>query len=111
MSITDKDKIFPLTENAFFVLMCLNKHDSIHGYGIRKEIMKLSNNRITLSTSSIYSIIDRFVRTDVASLSHTTNIGTKVVYYNITDKGKTLLDEEVNRMKYLISCAALESIQ
>lgn len=101
MSILEKDKVFPLSENGFLVLTCLHHNTKIHGYGIKQQIQKISHGRIKLSTSSIYSILERFIRNDIVEISDIKNNGTKTIHYKITENGTRLFYEELDRLKNL----------
>lgn len=102
-----KDKIFPMSENSFLVLSCLYNNDKIHGYGIKTLVKQYTDERVILSTSSIYMILERFIRTNLVTFYESKIINTdkKIVYYKITELGKQILNKEVERMEKIIKLA------
>lgn len=101
-----RDKLFPLSENAFYVLLCLYFHSPIHGYTIKKNIYEYSGHRLNLPTSSIYLILNRFVRTGIAKITHvdvpSPSKKHQRVYYSITPDGINLFQAELERLKHLL---------
>jgi len=56
----DLHDILPLTEATFFILLSLAP-GAKHGYAILKEVPLLSQQRVTLSTGTLYGALKRLL--------------------------------------------------
>lgn len=95
----------PLSENAFLVLLCFYKHEKIHGYGIKTFVRNITDKKIELSTSSIYSIINKFLDSKIIEQEIPYEQNLKHIYYRITEEGKLVFLEEISRMENLLLLA------
>jgi DNA-binding PadR family transcriptional regulator len=50
----------PLTESTYFILLSLSSKPK-HGYAIMKDVWILSNDRIILSTGTLYGALKRLL--------------------------------------------------
>jgi DNA-binding PadR family transcriptional regulator len=99
--------IAPLTEATFFILLSLSPAPK-HGYAILKEVRDLSNGRIKFSTGTLYGAIRRLLEQGwierVADPEpNPTNRERKA--YTLTDKGRKIVNVEVERLKSLLNVA------
>ena len=99
--------IAPLTEATFFILLSLSPAPK-HGYAILKEVRDLSNGRIKFSTGTLYGAIRRLLEQGwierVADPEpNPTNRERKA--YTLTDKGRKIVNVEVERLKSLLNTA------
>ena len=97
----------PLTEATFFILLSLSNAPK-HGYAIMKEVNKLSNGRIKFSTGTLYGAIRRLVEQGwIKRVSdpepNPTDRQRKA--YTLTDRGREIVNAEVERLKSLIATA------
>jgi PadR family transcriptional regulator, regulatory protein PadR len=87
-----------MSDPAFFVLTALVAGPR-HGYGLLKEVERTSAGRVRLRTSTLYSTLDRLVRT-----GHIQEGGSEVVdgrlrrLFRLTDLGRSELAGEARRM-------------
>lgn len=97
----------PLTEATFYILLALVP-DPAHGYGILKDVQRLSNGTINLSTSTLYTALGRLLedglieRVDNPDVEET-NRPRKA--YRLSAAGKIALEGEVQRMQRLVMAA------
>lgn len=108
----------PLTETTFFILLSLHGGPR-HGYAIMKEVQGLSENRINLSTGTLYGAIKRLLdlawierldgEVDLASDSKVDGRGQKV--YELTDAGRRILNLEVERLESLVRQARIRRVE
>jgi DNA-binding PadR family transcriptional regulator len=97
----------PLTEATFFILLSLSPSPK-HGYAIMKEVSDLSNGRVKFSTSSLYGMIRRLLeqgwikRIDDPEPDPTDR---EQKVYTLTDKGRKLVNAEVERLNSLLNSA------
>lgn len=96
----------PLTEQTYFILLSLRSEPK-HGYAIAKDIQSLSNGRVTLSVSTLYTTLKRLLDNGWITLKDETSIGPgkprKI--YELTNKGGSVLRAEVQRLSSLVSAA------
>lgn len=53
----------PMTEAAFFILLCLRKPN--HGYGIVQMVEKMTNGTIRLTPSTMYGSLSKMKKDNV----------------------------------------------
>ncbi|MDL1912031.1 PadR family transcriptional regulator [Chloroflexi bacterium CFX6] len=97
----------PLTEATFFILLSLSSAPK-HGYAIMKEVKELSQGRINFSTGTLYGAIRRLLEQGwIKRVSdpepNPTDRERKA--YALTDKGRRVVDAEVQRLRSLLSMA------
>jgi DNA-binding PadR family transcriptional regulator len=97
----------PLTEATFFILLSLSPAPK-HGYAIMKEVKMLSNERIVFSTGTLYGALRRlleqgWIRRVNDPEPNPTDRERKA--YTLTERGRKILDAEINRLKSLITTA------
>ena len=104
----------PLTETTFFILLSLYSGPR-HGYAIMKDVQALSDNRLSLSTGTLYGAIRRLLDlgwierqdgdADLAPDSKVDGRGQKV--YQLSEAGRRVLNTEVERLDLLVRKARL----
>jgi DNA-binding PadR family transcriptional regulator len=109
----------PLTEPTFFILLSLYAGPR-HGYAIMKDVQALSENRVSLSTGTLYGAIKRLLDLEwIARLdddgeealpdSKVDGRGQKV--YELTEQGRRILNAEVARLDDLVRKARLRGAE
>lgn len=102
----------PLTEVTYFILLSISP-GSKHGYAIMKDVERLSQGRVILSTGTLYGAIKRLLdfgwiaRTADPNPNH--NRRERKVYA-LTDFGSSVLKAEVRRLSDLVIAAEMRSI-
>ncbi|MBN1450483.1 MAG: helix-turn-helix transcriptional regulator [Anaerolineales bacterium] len=97
----------PLREPTFLILLSLAP-GPMHGYAILKEVKRLSEGRVKMSTGTLYGAIERLLeqgwiqRVDDPLLNET-NRERKA--YELTELGHKALNVEIARLKKLVSLA------
>jgi DNA-binding PadR family transcriptional regulator len=103
----------PLTEVTFFILLSLSPAPK-HGYAIAKDIQALSNSRVNLSTSTLYTGLKRLLEENWIERSeeHSTEVesGRLRKIYSLSKLGQDILDAEIKRLQSLLTSAQLRSI-
>ncbi|MBO7449379.1 MAG: helix-turn-helix transcriptional regulator [Clostridiales bacterium] len=88
-----------LTEAVFYILLSLQK--PLHGYGIIQNVAELSNGRVKLAAGTLYGAINSLVeRGWIDALPE--NPESRKKEYVITDSGKLILKEELQRLSELV---------
>ncbi len=90
----------PMTETAFYILLSLT--EPRHGYGIIQHVDKITNGRIKLGSGTVYGTLSKMEKSQIISVYSDEN---RKTIYEITDLGKILIKEEINRIKEVYSNA------
>jgi len=96
----------PMTETTYFILLSLRPGPG-HGYAIMKEVQKLSQRRVTLSTGTLYGALKRLLeqgwieRVDDLAAEN----GRERKDYRLTQAGQAALDGEIERLNGLLTAA------
>jgi DNA-binding PadR family transcriptional regulator len=102
-----------LTEATFFILLSLSPGPR-HGYAIMKDVQALSEERVKLSTGTLYGALKRLLdqgwvkRVDDPAPDDT-NRERKA--YALTDRGRRVLKAEVARLQKLVNVAQLRAVE
>ena len=108
--MSDRENIqnsIPMTETTFFILLSLAPGPG-HGYAIMKDVQKLSQGRVTLSTGTLYGALKRLLeqgwieRVDDPAAAEN---GRERKAYRLTNLGQAALDGEVERLNALLAAA------
>jgi len=103
----------PLTEVTFFILLSLSPA-SKHGYAIAKDIQVLSNSRVILSTSTLYTALKRLLEENWIERSEedptAVESGRLRKIYSLSKLGEEILDAEIKRLQSLVISAQLRSV-
>lgn len=103
----------PLTETTYFILLSLSPKPK-HGYAIMKDVQILSEDRVILSTGTLYGALKRLlelgwiVRLDDADPKGNTR-DRKV--YKLSQHGQRVLEEEISRLNKLLVAAGQRLVE
>lgn len=103
----EAQQYLPLTEPTFFILLVLAPGPQ-HGYAIMKETAALSDGRVQLSTSTLYSAIKRLLDQgwiERAPAASGVKKGRERKAYQLTDLGQRILNAETARLQSLVAVA------
>lgn len=95
-------KLSPLTEASFYVLLALIEPK--HGYGIIKSVEELTGGRIVLAAGTLYGVLQNFEKQDCIELE-STSIKRRKKVYRITAPGRDLLQFEITRLQSMLDNA------
>lgn len=88
-----------LTEAVYYILLALHTH--MHGYGIMQFVKEISGGRVNLGPGTLYGAINTMLSKDwIRSLEAESDSRKKE--YEITDTGREVVREEINRLEELI---------
>jgi len=110
---TDIQANLPLTEATYFIMLGLTP-GSKHGYAIMKDVMTLSDNRIVLSTGTLYGALKRLLEQgwiERVEDSDSNETGRPRKVYRLTDLGRRILSAEVARLRTLVTAAQLRTVE
>ena len=90
---------FALTEAVFYILLSLK--EPLHGYGIIQNVEELSHGRVKLAAGTLYGAINTLLEKNwIDALPE--NPRSRKKEYVITKEGKTVLSEELSRLRELV---------
>ena len=97
----------PLTETTYFILLSLSPKPK-HGYAIMKDVQDLSEDRVILSTGTLYGALKRLLDQNwIVRLDDPDPRGNsrdrKV--YELSQHGRRVLKEEIARLNKLLVAA------
>lgn len=93
----------PMTETAFFILLCLRKPN--HGYGIVQKVEKMTEGAIKLTPGTMYGSLSKMEKDNVIRFVREEE---KRKIYQITDLGSEVLQIELQRIERLYKIAQEE---
>ena len=88
-----REKFKTLTEQMFYVLLCLK--EECYGLDILDRIPAMTNGRVSVGSGTLYNLLEQFQ--DASMIIETKVEGRKRTYL-ITQKGKEMLDAEYTRI-------------
>lgn len=100
----------PMTEPTYYILLSLAPQP-LHGYAILKDVRRLSEERVKLSTGTLYGAIKRLLEQgwiEPVANGGGEHPGKERRTYAITQGGRRALEAELLRMKHLMSAARLQ---
>ena len=106
MTTKNLDDISPLTETTLFILVSLVS-GPLHGYAIGKRVRNLSEDRIILSVSTLYTTLKRMLedgwieRVGLGQGADETGRPRKT--YALTERGRSILAAEKQRLQSLLA--------
>lgn len=90
----------PMTETAFYILMCLKQPN--HGYGIVQTVEKLTDGAIRLAPGTMYGSLSKMEKDGLIRFVREEE---KRKIYQITDLGLEVLQMELKRIERLYRVA------
>ena len=92
----------PMTETAFYILLCLKTPN--HGYGIVQTVERLTEGAIKLAPGTMYGSLSKMEKDGLIRFVREEE---KRKIYEITDLGREVLQTEIARIERLY-CIAQE---
>jgi len=93
-----REQLKTLTEQMYYILLTLTEQQ--HGYGIMQEVERRTEGRVRIGAGTLYSLLSRFEEEDIIVQVSEEN---RRKTYVITDKGLSILRDEYQRLKQLVS--------
>lgn len=86
----------PMTETAFYILLCLKKPN--HGYGIVQRVDRMTDGAVRLTPGTMYGSLSKMEKDGLIQFIREED---KRKIYQITDLGAEVLQIELNRIARL----------
>ncbi len=87
-----------LTESTYYILLSLISPQ--HGYGIMQQVEQMSGGRVRLAAGTLYGALNTLCDKGWIILLPSED-GSRRKEYKLTEKGKNILIQEVNRLREL----------
>ncbi|HEY3988934.1 MAG TPA: helix-turn-helix transcriptional regulator [Acidobacteriaceae bacterium] len=94
----------PLSEPVALILMSLAT-EAKHGYALLKDVEKLSEERVKLSTGTLYGAIRRLLDDGWIERFAQQDTSRDKQAYRLTARGRAQLDTEIARLRHLVRMA------
>jgi DNA-binding PadR family transcriptional regulator len=91
-----REKFQALTEQMFYILLCLK--DECCGMDIMNRVEQLTCGRVRVGPGTLYNLLEQFNQADFI---RETKVEGRRRSYILTDRGRTLLQEEYGRVRVL----------
>ena len=106
--MSEQDRLhdqLPLTETTFFILLSLASGQK-HGYVIMKDVERLSDGRVALSTGTLYGALGRLLDHGWIKRVEEDQTGSRPrKAYVLSDLGQRIVSAETERLKTLLKAA------
>ena len=106
MTTSDPNKSLPLSETTLYILVSLAQGPK-HGYAIAKEVQALSEARVILSVSTLYTTLKRLLEDGwierVGEAPDPDESGRPRKIYSLTERGRSILGMERKRLQALLT--------
>jgi DNA-binding PadR family transcriptional regulator len=106
MEISNPNDFIPLSETTLYILVSLAPGPR-HGYAIAKEVQALSENRVTLSVSTLYTTLKRLLEDGwierVGEDPEPDDSGRPRKVYALTERGQSILSAEKKRLASMLA--------
>ena len=89
-----------LTEPMFYILLCLQ--NEVCGIDIMAMVSVISNGRVSIGPGTLYAMLQKFEDNEIIKKTREEN---RKKWYLITDVGKQMLEDELNRLESMLSDA------
>lgn len=93
-----REKFKTLTEQMFYVLLCLR--EECRGVDVLERVSALTEGRVTVGSGTLYDLLDLFVAEGM--IAETATVGRRRSY-RITDRGREMLAREYARLQAQIA--------
>jgi DNA-binding PadR family transcriptional regulator len=94
----NRNKHLPLTETVYYILLSLMEPG--HGYFIMQKVEELSGGQVRMAAGTLYGAIENLVKLKFIAPVKSEDSRRKV--YLITDEGKAVLRQDLERMKNMV---------
>ena len=87
-------KFQTLTEQMFYVLLCLTKE--CYGLDILDRVPAMTQNRVSVGSGTLYNLLEQFLS---EGMIRETRVEGRRRSYILTEKGRQMLDKEYERIQ------------
>ena len=96
MAETDFKKYLPLTESTYYILLALV--EPLHGYGVMQKVDTISEHTVSIGPGTLYGAFTTLEKEGLITMVKEED---RRKCYALTDKGKSILAEQINRQEIM----------
>lgn len=89
-----REKFKTLTEQMFYVLLCLS--EECYGMDILDRVPAMTGGRVSVGSGTLYNLLEQFLD---AEMIRETKVEGRKRSYILTDKGREMLEREYARIQ------------
>lgn len=89
-----REKFQTLTEQMFYILLCLQRECC--GVDVMEQVERMTEGRVVIGPGTLYSLLESFLK---EGFIQETRVDGRKRSYQITVKGRLRLEEEVQRLR------------
>ena len=89
-----RTKFHTLTEQMFYVLLCLK--DECYGMDILDRVPAMTNGRVSVGSGTLYNLLEQFL---ADGMIRETKVEGRRRSYILTEKGRDMLDKDYKRIQ------------
>ena len=89
-----REKFQALTEQMFYILLCLK--EECYGMDILDRVPAMTDRKVNIGSGTLYTLLEQFLD---AELIQETKVEGRRRTYILTDKGKEMLEKECLRLE------------
>ena len=113
MRTANSEDFQPLSETTLYILLSLAP-GPLHGYAIAKEVRLLSENRVVLSVSTLYTTLKRLLEDGwiqrVGEDPDPDDGGRPRKVYSLTERGEFIIGVEKKRLRALLTLVQTRTV-
>ena len=113
MKTANSEDFQPLSEMTLYILVSLAP-GPLHGYAIAKKVRRLSEDRVILSVSTLYTILKRLLEDGwierVGEAAEPDESGRPRKTYALTERGQRSLAAEKTRLRTLLAIVQKQAV-
>ena len=94
------NKMKPLTESMYYILLSLSK--VLHGYGIIKKVEEMSSGRVVLAPGTLYGALTNLENNKLIEAVGIDPDNPRRKLYQITTMGVDVLKLEITRLEEMV---------
>ena len=102
-----RNKLLPLTETTFYILLALRQPG--HGYQIMQTVEELSDGAVRIAAGTMYGALENLSKQKLIAAIPSDDPRRKT--YIITDHGNEILELDTQRLKQMLQAAEKEALQ
>ncbi len=93
VAVVPREKFQTLTEQMFYVLLCLRKE--CYGMDILDRVPVMTQGRVSVGSGTLYNLLEQFSQ---AGMIRETKVEGRRRSYILTDKGREAIEKEYHRI-------------
>lgn len=90
------EKYLPLSESTYYIMLMLV--EPRHGYGIMQNVEEVTQGAVVIGPGTLYGALSTLEKEKLIVMVHEES---RRKLYTLTDKGRSVLERQVNRLELM----------